>query len=567
MQRCTSPQSVPARAILKATRMTRRALKVSSAAIVAVRLLGGASSPISAQRATASAAAEHPRLILHSGKVFTATPTDPWAQAVAIGGDRIVAVGSNAIRASAGPETRSIDLKGRVVIPGINDTHVHLGYSAPIGGTLPSDPANWRDGPEPQQILDGLAALARGTPPGTWLRGDMGLRVRHSTLRRSALDKVAPDHPVLLKATYGHGSMVNTRALRLIGVSDSTPDPVGGWYEREPGTQVMTGLLDGAAQYDAWNVYFSSAPEVMAAALRRNAAEALRYGMTTLQHMPILLGAAETERAFRNAALPLRIRPIKSPFPGRLSDWTRINNRAISPLTYVSGIKYIVDGTSLEQWALQTQEYGNRPGWHGRLYYSADTVRRFLLEALSGRDQLMLHVIGDATAELVLRLMNELAPDSTWRDRRVRFEHANGIAGPNIAQARRFGIVASQPRVDAAQIAAWKTAGIFVAHGSDGEPGNPWVHVMRSTSVQNAGSALSREDAVRMMTVGSAYAEFKEHEKGTLRRPGMLADLAVLSQDVFTVEADALPATKSIMTIVGGKAVYDAGVLDPVPAK
>jgi predicted amidohydrolase YtcJ len=546
--------------------MTRRALKVSTVAIVAARLLAGASAPISAQRATPFAVAEHPDLILHSGKVFTAAPTDPWAPAVAIRGDRIVAVGSNAIRASAGPETRSIDLKGRVVIPGINDTHVHLGYSAPVGGTLPSDPANWREGPEPQHILDGLAALARGTPPGTWLRADMGLRIRRSSLRRSALDKIAPDHPVLLKATYGHGSLVNSRALRLIGVSDSTPDPVGGWYEREPGTRVMTGLLDGSAQYDAWNAYFSSAPEVMAAELRRNAAEALRYGITTLQHMPILLGAAESERAFRNAALPLRIRLIQAPYPGRLSDWTRIKNRAISPLTYVSGIKYLVDGTSLEQWALMTEAYGGRPGWYGRLYYSADTVRRFLSEALTGRDQLMVHVIGDATAALVLRLMNELAPDSTWRDKRVRFEHANGIAGPNIEQARRFGIVASQPRVDAAQIAAWKTAGIPVAHGSDGEPGNPWVHVMRSTSVETAGSALSREDAVRMMTVGSAYAEFKEHEKGRLQ-PGMLADLAVLSQDVFTVEADALPASRSIMTIVGGKAVYDAGVLDPAPAK
>jgi predicted amidohydrolase YtcJ len=84
----------------------------------------------------------------------------------------------------------------------------------------------------------------------------------------------------------------------------------------------------------------------------------------------------------------------------------------------------------------------------------------------------------------VLRLMNELASDPTWRDRRVRFEHAGGIAGPNIEQARRFGIIASQPGVDAAQIAAWKTAGVPVAHGSNGEPGNPWVYVMRSTSEQ-----------------------------------------------------------------------------------
>ncbi|HEY0780765.1 MAG TPA: amidohydrolase family protein, partial [Gemmatirosa sp.] len=180
-----------------------------------------------------------------------------------------------------------------------------------------------------------------------------------------------------------------------------------------------------------------------------------------------------------------------------------------------------------------------------------------LQEALQpGAAQLCLHIAGDSTAALVLNIMEALAPDSVWRPRRVRFEHGGQIAGPQIARARRLGVVIAQPRAEGAPLRAWTSAGIPVAYGSD-MLRNPFYYVMAAVTEPTVpGQAISREAAVAMLTRAPAYAEFTERDKGTLA-PGMLADLAVLSQDVFTVPPEALPGTTSVLTVVGGRVVYD----------
>ena len=193
------------------------------------------------------------------------------------------------------------------------------------------------------------------------------------------------------------------------------------------------------------------------------------------------LGAVETVRVFKEAALPVRVRLIRWPHPGRADDWKRIRNRRVTKLTYISGTKYVVDGTPIEQWALMKEEYPGRPGWHGRLYYT--------------EDQMMLHVVGDKATEIVLREMKELAPESTWRSRRLRIEHAPGVTGPNIELARRLGVVLTQPRVDGVQMGAWVRAGIPLAHGSDGEGGNPWSDFRSASSGAGARATCRRRSA------------------------------------------------------------------------
>jgi predicted amidohydrolase YtcJ len=511
--------------------------------------------------ATHTQRSEQADLVLFGGKIFTADRAHPWAEAISIRGERILSVGSNgAVRASAGPSTLIIDLEGRVVIPGINDTHTHLTWPRPVGPAVAADP-DWVQGPAPQPLLDSLAALARRTPSGTWLRGEMGMRIRHDTaLRRAALDRVAPDHPVILVASYGNGSMVNTRALRMLGIAETEPDPTGGWYEREPGSRIITGLLDGSAQYAAWDAYYSSSPEALVTNLRAVAAEAAMVGITTLQNMSGILGPSTAERAFAEANLPVRVRVIQMPSPGSHAEWHSLADRRLAPLTYVSGVKYIVDGTPIEQFALMRRPYEGRPDWHGQLYYSTDTVRTYLREALRRGDQPMLHVVGDSTAVLLLRLMEELAPDSVWRARRPRFEHGGAVTADLAPTAVRLGVIISQPRTNAGQIRMWHRAGLTVAYGSDADPGNPFETLQEWTASGDADGALSREEAIRMFTRNSAYAESTEHEKGTLA-PGMLADLAILSQDIFTIPAEALPDTRSVLTLVGGTVVYDAEVI------
>ena len=508
-------------------------------------------------------------LILTGGKVYTSNPESPWAEALAIRGERIVAVGTTAeISRQAGASTRRIDLDGRVVIPGLNDAHNHLGWGLPIGRTI-RIPSDFVAGPSSQELRDSLAAAVRQVPTSTWIRADVGLRILSDpNMRRAALDSIAPNHPVVLIAPWGHGAVVNTRVLRILGISDTAPDPLGGWYERVPGTRILTGKLEEHAQIPAWAAYYASAPDDMVRGLRDYAQTALALGVTSVQHMSSTLDAKASERIFRAANLPLRVRVI--PFAGTtasghgLEEWERIDPNP-APLTRVSGIKYGIDGTPFEQHALMRQPYPGRAGWHGRPSMSVDTLRQILGEALTGERQLMLHVIGDSASAIVLSQMEDLAPDSAWRKVRVRLEHAWGVTDRQVEQARRMGVVIAHTHIWGTPIRTWLQTGIPVGYGSDTNP-NPFADMMLAITNPSAPSeAISREDAVRMFTWGSAYAEFAEKEKGTLA-PGMLADLAVLSQDIFTIPPEAFPATRSVLTLVGGKPVYDAGVLKPTSA-
>ncbi|HEU4647451.1 MAG TPA: amidohydrolase [Gemmatimonadales bacterium] len=533
------------------------------------------------QVAGQSPRAPRPDLILVNGKVYTADSLHPWVEALAIRGERIVGAGSNAaVRALAGARTRIVDLGGRTVIPGINDAHDHVG-AAPFGVTFRTGDAPVPD-PTPPQVLDSLRALALRTPAGTWIRATVGSRVLEDTaMRRAALDAATPDHPVLLQSWTGHGALVNSAALRVLGIGDAVRDSFGGWYERD-GTGRPTGLLQ---EYVAWSVerrLISALPDhVLVALFRAYAEEGLRQGITSVQDMAGYLAPATTVRVLRAAQLPIRFRIIPYPIPDsaglRTAEWRAVAGR-VAPRVAVSGMKWVLDGTPIERNALQRLPYADRPGWYGRLNFPADTIRAILAHALATREPLMLHVVGDSSVRLVLGLMQGLAPDSVWRPLRVRIEHADGLAGELIPVARRLGVVVVQnpthfaldPQMlrhrfgslpmDFQQLRSLAVAEVPLAFGSDG-PRNPFLNIMFAVvHPSQPAEGLTREQAVTAYTRGSAYAEFAEREKGMLA-PGMLADLAVLSQDIFTVRPEALPATRSVLTLVGGKVEFDSGDL------
>lgn len=499
-------------------------------------------------------------LVLTGGKIFTADSTRPWAEAVAIRGDRIIAVGTSAdVRRLAGHATREIALAGRVVIPGINDAHDHLG-DVPVGVYVRTSPSPTPD-PTTAQLLDSVRAVAARTPGNGWIRVTIGRQVLMDTaVRRTALDRVGVGHPVLLWSWWGHGAVLNTAGLRALGISEGASDPLGGWYDRDAAGR-LTGRLDEYAEWGALRRLYSSGSErELVRGLRSYADSALRLGVTSVQDMAGNVSPAMTLRAFREADLPIRIRLIRWSIPnasGRNeAEWDTAPAR-VAPRVVVSGRKWVLDATPTEQNALMRRSYTGRPGWYGRLDFPLDTVRAILREALRpGAPQLHLHVVGDSTALLVLDLMESIAPDSVWRAHRVRLEHGGGVTGSQLAQALRMGVVVAQPRMHSAPLREWVDAGLPVAYGSDAVR-NPYYHMMVAvTRPEASGRAISREAAMRMLTRASAYAEFAEHEKGTLAA-GMLADLAVLSQDVFTVPAAALPGTTSVLTVVGGRIAYD----------
>jgi predicted amidohydrolase YtcJ len=501
-----------------------------------------------------------PTLILTGGKVFTADSTRPWVEAVAIRDDRVIAVGSTAdMRRLAGAATREMALGGRVAIPGINDAHDHLG-ALPIGVEVRTSTSPTPD-PTTTEVLDSVRSVAARVAAGTWISVTVGLRVLQDTVaRRPALDRAAAKHPVLLWTWWGHGAVLNTAGLRALGIADTVGDPLGGWYERDAAGRI-TGRLDEYAEWGALRrLYSSGSRQLLVANLRAYADSAVRLGITTVQDMAGYVDPMLTMRAFRDADLPIRVRLVRWSIPNAAGrnemEWD--NTAApVAPRVVISGRKWVLDGTPIEENALMRQPYPGRPGWYGRLDFPIDTIRVMLREALQpSAPQLCLHIVGDSTAAIVLNLMETLAPDSLWRQRRVRFEHGGGIAGVQIARARRLGIVIAQPRPEGAPLRLWLEAGLPLAYGSD-MLRNPFYHLMIAvTEPTIPGQAISREAAVTMLTRGSAYAQFAEREKGTLA-PGMLADLAVLSQDVFAVPARALPGTTSVLTIVGGRVVFD----------
>ena len=232
-------------------------------------------------------------LVLYNGKIFTASDAKPWAQAILIRGDRIFLVGTTAeVRSSASKGARSIDLEGRVVVPGFNDAHDHVSAAQP-GMVVPTvtDPL-----PEPSFALvaDSLAAAVARTPAGTRLEVMVGERVLSDPkARRNALDRIAPKHPVALVAWTGHGRILNSLALAAEGLTDSVVDPLGGRFDRDHGR--LTGLIEEYASYGMMAPRGVS-DSAVTAAFRARADSAVSLGITSIQDMTTSLTPEQVGR-------------------------------------------------------------------------------------------------------------------------------------------------------------------------------------------------------------------------------------------------------------------------------
>ncbi|HUE82342.1 MAG TPA: amidohydrolase [Pyrinomonadaceae bacterium] len=517
-------------------------------------------------------------LILFNGKVFTADPAHLYAQAIAIRGERIIAVGTSAeIAVLGGPKTRRIDLEGRLVIPGINDAHYHHtpdppGYRLQFNSLEPG----W------QEVLDALGNAIKQTPEGTWIFGSIGSAVvADPQATRFALDHIAPDHPVLLRAFYLHGYIINSKAMTALGITDEEPDPMAGYFERVSGSKRITGK---SFEYADWQLSRRLASTVSdeeaIKSMRAFADEAVRYGITSVQNMSFL-PAGRYVHLLTKARLPIRIRVIRFPMTSvRGRDLTEGRNLPLhprwSPLVTVNGTKWILDGTPLERGAALRRAYRDRPGWSGRLNFSAEEIASMIREALARKDQLLVHCAGDKPVEVLFNAMEGISSKVDWAKMRVRIEHGDGVIGDLIPRARRLGVVVVQnpshftfteilhsrygADIQFLPLRSLLDARIPLAFGSDG-PLNPYLNIMFAViHPARPTEAITLEQAIEAYTRGSAFAEHAEQEKGSIVK-GKLADLAVLSQDIFTVTITELPKTQSLLTIIGGKLVYDAGVL------
>jgi predicted amidohydrolase YtcJ len=503
-------------------------------------------------------------LVMQNGKIFTSDTKQLYVEALAIKENKILAVGTNAeIQKLISAKTRKIDLKGKVVVPGFNDAHDHLGWQLPVGGLSYAYTQMEVAGLAKEAVLDSISRLVKKAKPGQWLHGNIGTTVLHDVNMRSALDSIAPNNPVLLEIWWGHGVVLNSKAMHVVGISETAADPPGGWYNRVKGTGVITGAMYEYAQWPAWHAMITSEPTILVKALQQYALEELQFGITTVQDMSCNIEPSAINHIFGTARLPLHVRIV--PFPGTtqkgrsLNEWINVKSKP-APFTYVSGIKYLIDGTPLEQNAFMTKPYDAMRGWYGRLDFPIDTIKEILHEALTSHAQLMMHIVGDSSLSIVLSLMTKMASADTWKVKRVRIEHnaVSNITLPEKQIVKDLGIIMMHTPVysQRSPVRSLLEYGIAVGISPDGYS-NPLLNIMIITGQQSDSKEnISREQAVIAYTKTNAYAEFAEKRKGILAK-GMLADLAVLSQDIFTVPIEQLPATRSILTMVEGKIVYE----------
>lgn len=505
--------------------------------------------------------AQNADIIITNGKIFTSNEDALYVQALAIKGNTIIASGTNeAILELADSKTKKIDVQGKTIVPGFNDAHDHPGWEAPVGKSYTYTEMN-PAGPSKKSVLDSVALLVKLARPGEWISGFIGTDVFFDTSMRKALDSIAPNNPVRLQVRWGHGMVVNNKTLQTVELTDDAKDPLGGWYIRN--TENKISALQQNAQTPVWLALNASEPDNLIKGLRLFSNEQLLAGITTTQYIGTGLNAAMAGTIFREANLQQRIRiiawPRSTPEGRQLSDW-KTNKNQPTPLTTLSGVKYLIDGSPMEGNALRKKAYHERGNGNGRLNYPLDTLKQIYKEALSSDTQLLMHMTADSSFSVVLNLMQEVAGADQWKTKRVRFEHncVGEISQEQQKILKDFGIVIMHtPKYcQGSPLKSLIDSGVLVGIAPDGTT-NPFYDIMVVTTQQsNPKENISVEQAVISYTRNNAYAEFADKTKGMLKK-GMLADLAVLSQDIFTIPVEQIPATKSILTMVDGKIVYE----------
>lgn len=526
-------------------------------------------------------------LILRGGRVWPGKGL-PEGTAIAVRGERVLAVGDDAsISGFVGPQTRVVELQGRLVVPGFNDAHVHF-----IDGGFGLLSVDLRPAKDEADFTRRLAEHAKALPKGTWiLQGNWDHQAWPSKAEptRQLIDAVTPEHPVFVSRLDGHMALANSLALRLAGVTRDTPAPEGGEIVRDAGGE-PTGLLKDNAQELVGRAIPEPSREMNLRAARAALREAARVGVTTIQDNSAV-DALPTYQALRAAGeLTARmyvwryaapsLEPLKATGmrTGLGDDWIRLG-----------ALKILSDGSIGSATAALFEPFADNPNSTGLLLHPPEELERMILEADAAGFQLAVHAIGDRANRLVLDAFEKAARANGPRDRRFRIEHAQHVAERDVARYRALGVVASvQPShciddmrfvekhigarrlPDAYRWASFQRAGVPLAFGTDWfvEPLDPRLGLYAAVTREfpEGGPAggfepqekISLEDALDAYTRGSAYAEFAEQDKGTLAA-GRLADLVVFGRDLFRVPPREILTTPVDLTVAGGRVVFERG--------
>lgn len=529
--------------------------------------------------------AQAPADLVVYGRVWTGDSNRHWAEAVAVRGEEIAAVGSRArVRRLVGPSARVLDNGRALVTPGFGDSHTHF-----VDGGFQLASVDLRDADTPAEFVRRIAAFARRLPPGRWITGGDWDHERWpgSPLpRREWIDSVTPDNPVFVSRLDGHMAVANSAAMRLAGVTRATPDVPGGLIVRD-----STGEPAGVFKDNAEDLIARAIPEPgpaeSDAALALAMRHAAEHGVTSVHVMGSWGDFATFRRARARGALTLRVYafvPLAT-WP-RLADTVRAAGRGDDWLRW-RGLKGFMDGSLGSTTAAFFEPYLDAPASRGLLVTDSAAMRRMIVAADSAGLHVAVHAIGDRANAMLLRFYADAIRAHGPRNRRFRVEHAQHLRREDIPRFGALGVIASmQPyhaiddgrwawkRLDPRRLAgtyAFRSllaSGAHLAFGSDWTvaPLDPiwglYAAVTRRTlDGRNPGGwipeqKITLDRALRAYTAGVAYAGFQETRTGALR-PGMLADMVLLDRDLFGVPPETITDAWVRATIVGGRIVYE----------
>ena len=522
-------------------------------------------------------------LIITDAKIWTGNIDQPWAKALAVKSDTIMAVGSNEdILRLKGEITQVLNMQDKFVAPGFIDSHLHF-----LTGGLNLSSVQLRDANTREEFISRIAEYAKTVKPGTWiLGGDWDHTLWGGTLPdKEWIDKFTPENPVFVTRLDGHMSLANSLAIKLAGIKEEIKDIAGGTIVRN-----SSGKLTGIFKENAASVIENKIPPASDEQTDQALIKAMSYvasnGVTSVHHMGGYVNAIE--RARDNHSLITRIYAMTS-----VENWKELKEKikkdgAGDKWLKIGGVKGFVDGSLGSHTAAMLAPFADSPKDSGFFVNTEDDLYKWTLNADKEGLQVMIHAIGDRAIRYLLDMYDSVANENGQRDRRFRIEHAQHIAPDDIARFSRSHIIASMQPYHLIDDGRWaekvigsermKTTYAFKSLFDCGATltfGSDWF-VAPPTPLEGIYSAVTRrtldnknpdgwvpeqkitvEQALMAYTKNGAYASFEENIKGTLE-PGKLADFVVISEDLTTIDPIKIREAKILQTYVGGKKVYDS---------
>jgi len=527
-------------------------------------------------------------LVLINGTVWTVNPGQPWAEAVAVKGGRILEAGSSqAIRKLASPRAEIIDLKGDLVLPGFIDSHTHF-----LDGGFSLLSIRLREARSREDFVARIRDKVNELDRGEWiLNGNWD----HQSFdppelpNRDWIDAVTPHNPVFVNRLDGHMALANSLALRIAGITKDTPSPAGGEILKNSETGEPTGILKDAAL----DLVAKHIPEPSLKAKLRAAEVALRHaaecGVTSVHDMASAENLEVYQEVLRNSRLTARLYVYIPITEVEVYARLRLKTPSGNHFLKIGGLKGFVDGSLGSSTALFFEPYIDEPDitglFHSQMFPEGIMERR-IREADRAGLQVAIHAIGDKANHVILDIMEKIIAENGERDRRWRIEHAQHLLPEDIERIPRLGIIASVQPYHAIDDSRWAEnkigrercrttyafqslleRGAVLACGSDWTvaPLDPLSGIYAAVTRRTLDGKhpegwfpeqrISLEEAIKGYTLNGAFAEFAEADKGSIEA-GKLADLVVLTRNIFAVPPEEIRNAKVKMTILNGEIVY-----------